>query len=30
MHIQEIDLTDDREEMTSFMSVPLTEVSREE
>ena len=26
-HIQEIDLTEDREDMLSFLSVPLTEVS---
>jgi hypothetical protein len=30
MHIQEIDLTEDQEDMLSFLSVPLTEVSLNE
>jgi len=29
-HIQEIDLTEDREDMLSFLSTPLTEVSLNE
>jgi hypothetical protein len=30
MHIQEIDLTEDQEDMLAFLSVPLTELSLNE